>query len=160
LADRIANLQPPPLDWDQEKISNYKQEAKLIYDHLKDASKFLADRLKEKIDNYNSEKTAMKYELYQADNFHYGDEDERDLLGAFSSAQKAIAEAKQIVDRSLRWERLQATDPNNAEELYDRYKDFGDDPFIISDDPNCKFSAWTYAKERCRDIVNEDIKDK
>ncbi len=55
LADRITNLQPPPLHWDQEKISKYKQEAKLIYDNLKDANKFLADRLKHKIDNYSSE---------------------------------------------------------------------------------------------------------
>jgi len=154
LADRITNLQPPPLDWDQEKISNYKQEAKLIYDNLKDASKFLADRLKEKIDNYNLEKPAIQYKVYKDDNFHYMDESERDFVGVFSSAKEAISKAKHIVDRSLRWERLQATDPNDSEELYDRYKDFGDDPFIISEDPNCKFSAWTYAKERCRDIVN------
>jgi (p)ppGpp synthase/HD superfamily hydrolase len=160
LADRITNLQPPPLNWDQEKISNYQQEAKLIYDNLKDASKFLADRLKKKIDNYNLEKPAIQYKVYIDDNFHYMDESERDFAGVFSSAKEAIAQAKQIVDRSLRWERLQATDPNNAEELYDRYKDFGDDPFIRSEDPNCKFSAWTYAKEKCRDIVNEDIKDK
>jgi (p)ppGpp synthase/HD superfamily hydrolase len=53
LADRISNLGPPPSDWDQEKISKYKEEAKLIYDNLKDANKFLADRLKQKIDNYN-----------------------------------------------------------------------------------------------------------
>jgi (p)ppGpp synthase/HD superfamily hydrolase len=160
LADRISNLQPPPLDWDQEKISKYKNEAKLIYDNLKDASKFLADRLKEKIDNYNLQKTAMKYEVYKDDNFNYGDESERDFVGAFSSAQEAIDRAKQIVDRSLRWERSQAKDTNNAEELFGRYIDFGEDPFIISKDPNCKFSAWTYAKERCRDIVNEDIEDK
>ena len=160
LADRITNLQPPPLDWDQEKISNYKQEAKLIYDNLKDASKFLADRLKEKIDNYNLEKPAIQYKVYKDDNFHYMDESERDFVGVFSSAKEAISKAKHIVDRSLRWERLQATDPNDSEELYDRYKDFGDDPFIISEDPNCKFSAWTYAKERCGDIVVEDIKDK
>ncbi len=56
LADRISNLGPPPSDWDQEKISKYKEEAKLIYDNLKDANKFLADRLKHKIDNYNWEK--------------------------------------------------------------------------------------------------------
>jgi len=55
LADRITNLQPPPLHWDQEKISKYKQEAKLIYDKLKDGNKFLADRLKHKIDSYNLE---------------------------------------------------------------------------------------------------------
>jgi hypothetical protein len=47
------NLQPPPSHWDQEKISKYKQEAKVIYDNLKNASKFLADRLKQKIDSYN-----------------------------------------------------------------------------------------------------------
>ena len=56
LADRISNLGPPPSDWDQEKISKYKEEAQLIYDNLKDANKFLADRLKHKIDNYNWEK--------------------------------------------------------------------------------------------------------
>jgi len=56
MADRISNLQPPPFYWDQEKISEYKKEAKIIYDNLKDANKFLADRLKHKIDNYSNEK--------------------------------------------------------------------------------------------------------
>jgi len=55
MADRITNLQPPPLHWNQEKISKYKQEAKLIYENLKDASKFLADRLQQKIYDYNSD---------------------------------------------------------------------------------------------------------
>jgi guanosine-3',5'-bis(diphosphate) 3'-pyrophosphohydrolase len=54
MADRITNLQPPPSHWDQEKIFNYKQESELIYENLKDANKFLADRLKQKIDSYNS----------------------------------------------------------------------------------------------------------
>ena len=40
------------LYWNKEKTSEYKKEAKLIYDNLKDAIKFLADRLKNKIDNY------------------------------------------------------------------------------------------------------------
>ena len=53
LADRITNLQPPPSYWDQEKILQYEKEARLIYDNLKDGNKFLADRLKHKIDNYN-----------------------------------------------------------------------------------------------------------
>jgi len=52
MGDRITNLQPPPSHWDQEKILQYKKEAEIIYDHLKDASKFLADRLRHKIDNY------------------------------------------------------------------------------------------------------------
>ena len=40
------------LYWNKEKTSEYKKEARLIYDNLKDAIKFLADRLKNKIDNY------------------------------------------------------------------------------------------------------------
>ncbi len=55
MADRITNLQPPPSHWDQEKILQYKKEAEIIYDHLKDANKFLADRLRHKIDNYSLE---------------------------------------------------------------------------------------------------------
>jgi (p)ppGpp synthase/HD superfamily hydrolase len=56
MADRITNLQPPPKHWDQEKILQYKQEARLIHDYLKDANKYLADRLKQKIGSYNKEK--------------------------------------------------------------------------------------------------------
>ena len=41
MADRISNLQPPPFYWDQEKTSEYKEEAKLIYDNLKNANKLL-----------------------------------------------------------------------------------------------------------------------
>jgi len=159
LADRITNLQPPPLYWDQKKISNYKHEAILIYDNLKDASKFLADRLKRKIDNYTLDEPAIQYIVCNDDNFHYMDQSERDFEGIFSSADGAIARAKEIVDKSLRWERLQADDKNDAEELYDRYRDFGDDPFIRSKDPNCHFSAWKYAKQRCKEIVKEGIEN-
>ena len=160
LADRITNLQPPPSHWDDEKIANYKQGAELIHNELASASDYLGERLKKKIDGYNLDKPAIQYKVYRDDNFHYMDESERDFVAVFSSAEEAIDHAKQIVDRSLRWQRLQATDPNNAEELYGRYKDFGDDPFIRSEDPNFKFSAWEYAKESCRKIVEEDIKDK
>ena len=52
LCDRITNLQPPPKDWDQEKISAYKDEARFIWDQLGQANLFLADRLKTKMDSY------------------------------------------------------------------------------------------------------------
>ncbi|GBC59755.1 phosphohydrolase [Desulfonema ishimotonii] len=52
LADRITNLQPPPRHWNREKIRNYRLEAITIYDALKDASDFLADRLSKKIEAY------------------------------------------------------------------------------------------------------------
>jgi hypothetical protein len=79
----------------------------------------------------------------------------------FSTAEEAVAECKRIVDRSLRWKRLHAKDKNDPEELYETYTFFGDDPFIKADGPDRpKFSARTYAKERCKEIVNEDINDK
>jgi (p)ppGpp synthase/HD superfamily hydrolase len=52
MADRITNLQPPPAHWDQEKIREYREEALLIHDKLREGSPFLAERLKLMIDNY------------------------------------------------------------------------------------------------------------
>ena len=53
LCDRITNLQPPPKHWHKEKISNYQNEARLILDQLGEASEFLAERLKMKIQAYD-----------------------------------------------------------------------------------------------------------
>lgn len=52
MADRIANLQPPPHYWDENKTIRYKEEASEIYEALKEASNFLAARLKTKIEVY------------------------------------------------------------------------------------------------------------
>ncbi len=38
-------------------------------------------------------------------------------------------------------------------DMWEGYMMFGEDPFIESDDPECKFSAWSYAKERCRGLT-------
>ena len=52
LADRIANLQPPPIHWTPDKILRYREEAIKIYTHLQAASPYLAARLASKIQNY------------------------------------------------------------------------------------------------------------
>jgi (p)ppGpp synthase/HD superfamily hydrolase len=52
LADRITNLQPPPIHWTKEKIIRYRDEAIAIHSRLRAASPFLASRLTEKIQNY------------------------------------------------------------------------------------------------------------
>ncbi|MDR3198819.1 MAG: HD domain-containing protein [Planctomycetaceae bacterium] len=52
LADRITNLQPPPLHWNQAKIIQYRDEAQVIYDELKDGNAYLAERLKSEISKY------------------------------------------------------------------------------------------------------------
>jgi (p)ppGpp synthase/HD superfamily hydrolase len=52
LADRITNLQAPPHYWSREKIAAYREEAIVIHQALKDANGYLADRLQQKIDDY------------------------------------------------------------------------------------------------------------
>lgn len=54
LADRIVNLQPPPAHWSAEKRSKYREEAIQIHEALKSSSSFLADRLLEKISEYQA----------------------------------------------------------------------------------------------------------
>lgn len=53
LADRIANLQPPPHYWDKEKISKYRNEAILIHKYLGESHTLLSDRLQQKIIDYS-----------------------------------------------------------------------------------------------------------
>ena len=52
LADRITNLQPPPSHWAIEKKKKYRTEAQSILDDLGTGNLFLANRLKEKILEY------------------------------------------------------------------------------------------------------------
>ncbi len=52
LADRITNLQPPPNNWNDEKIARYKKGAELIHKELASASEYLGQRLQGKIDLY------------------------------------------------------------------------------------------------------------
>ncbi len=53
LADRITNLGTPPKHWNSEKMKKYQKEASLILSCLGNSNIYLAERLKEKIENYN-----------------------------------------------------------------------------------------------------------
>jgi len=52
LADRIFNLKDVPLIWDERKVNDYRDEAKLVLKELGFANEFMANRLQEKINNY------------------------------------------------------------------------------------------------------------
>lgn len=54
MADRIANLQAPPSYWHSDKIQRYQAEAETILVALQDASPYLAQRLRQKIDRYSA----------------------------------------------------------------------------------------------------------
>ena len=92
----------------------------------------------------------MPYVVLVDDNFHYMDEDERYRHGKFSDAGVAIEHCRQIVDEYLE----SALKPGmSADELWDSYKSFGEDPFIQSlGVAPVRFSAWDYAHGRCADL--------
>lgn len=52
LADRISNLNPPPVTWSQEKILSYYNTSILIYSRLKHANEYLAKKLLKRIEDY------------------------------------------------------------------------------------------------------------
>ena len=91
------------------------------------------------------------YVIYVDDNYHYMDESERYKLGEFDDCQSAIAACQKIVE-----EFLNKCDPKiGADEMFKNYTGFGKDPWISTDDPACKFSAWDYARERSRELAQK-----
>ena len=52
LADRITNLQKPPMSWTNEKKQNYLFEAELILKELGETNEYLEKRLELKIGAY------------------------------------------------------------------------------------------------------------
>ncbi|GAA3520100.1 HD domain-containing protein [Aquimarina addita] len=54
MADRICNLYAPPFYWSNEKKKAYLKEAEVIYNELKAGSSYLANRLQDKMNTYNS----------------------------------------------------------------------------------------------------------
>jgi hypothetical protein len=97
-----------------------------------------------------------RYKVMVDDNFHYQEDDRREQ-GVYETLEQALAACRGIVDRSLEEEQRQRPEIS-AERLYDRYMSFGEDPFIVvldGADENAKFSAWSYAKERCQVICRK-----
>ena len=54
LADRITNLQEPPVRWSNEKKIKYREEARMILNELGSGNDFLAMRLRKNIEEYSN----------------------------------------------------------------------------------------------------------
>ena len=91
------------------------------------------------------------YKVFVDDNFHYMDESERYLHGEFGSCDTAIEACKRIVDAFFLSYDLESATP---EYLLQQFAFFGEDPFIVSTDADCRFSARDYASRRCRELGN------
>ena len=97
----------------------------------------------------------MTFKVFVDDNFHFMDEEERDLHGEYGTREEAVAAARAIVNASLADLYREGM---SAEQLLEQYKSFGDDPFVAPSDDSTRFSAWDYASERCREICGGEEK--
>ena len=135
---RIKN----PTEKDFKRLESYRYYWELLKENSPEA-------VAEKLPSTEKKRT---YSIYVDDNFHYMDEDERYLVGTYDDCETAIADCKRRVNSFL----YSHYEPGKtAEALYDDYTSFGKDPFIVSSESpqDCNFSAWTYAKERAKEIV-------
>jgi hypothetical protein len=75
------------------------------------------------------------------------DSDARWTAGEFETTEAALAKCREMIEEDLAHLHQLGM---NAAELFARYKDFGDDPFIVSlgDAEPVEFSAWDYAERR------------
>ena len=96
---------------------------------------------------------SKKHQVYVEDNFHFMDESERYKFGVFETCEEAVAVCMKIVDDFLERGYNKGM---SFKELYEGYIGFGEDPFIISNDKTCFFSAWDYAKKRCVELCSEE----
>ena len=92
----------------------------------------------------------LRYKVVVDDNCHYQDSDERWQHGIYDTKEEALTICRRLVDNSLNERHKPGL---SADALYSAYTSFGDDPFIVvvdGEDDGATFSAWSYAKERCR----------
>jgi hypothetical protein len=95
--------------------------------------------------------TSGKYVVMVDDNYHHMDESERYKHGEYNTCEEAVNACKQITIDSLKH---CYKEDMTAEELYENYMIFGDDPFILSEDKSCEFSAWDFAKSYSHTLVS------
>jgi hypothetical protein len=89
------------------------------------------------------------------DNFHMYDASERYEFGRFATLAEAIEACQRITLESLQ----HLCKPGlTADELYEHYVLFGEDPFVIDlagDSPDVPFSAWAFARSMAASVVLE-----
>ena len=90
-----------------------------------------------------------KYEVVVYDNFHHNDKGLTN--GEFENFDDALAVCKKIVD-----DFLAGIGGKNAEDMYETYCMFGDDPTIYGAKDREPFSGWDYAKQQCQMLCQSE----
>lgn len=92
----------------------------------------------------------MHFTVRVRENSHYMDESEGYTLGPFATYEAAEAKCREIVDDFLR---ANTKTGKSADALFSLYTTFGEDPSVAGKaPPGAAFSAWDYARRRCREI--------
>ena len=99
-----------------------------------------------------------RYRVMVDDNFHSGSDDDRSEHGIYATAADAIEACQTIVDDSLLWEYQQCATAEGGptgQQLYDRFADFGDSPFVVALDgaPKVDFAVRAYARKRAEELT-------
>lgn len=96
----------------------------------------------------------MGYVVMVDDNFHFMDQGSRYRLGDFEDVATAIGRCRSIVDEYL----ALALQPGMAaDELYENYVTFGEDPFICCVEvPAVTFSAWDHAWQQAKVLCSDE----
>jgi hypothetical protein len=90
----------------------------------------------------------MPFNVRVRENSHYMDESEAYDHGTFATYAEAETACRKIVDEFLIANRKPGM---SADALFSLYTTFGEDPTIDAAAPDgAHFSAWDYARERCR----------
>jgi hypothetical protein len=94
--------------------------------------------------------SVTSYKVLIDDNAHYRDEGERRDHGEYANYAEALVAARAIVDDFLNRHRAQY---DEACALFNAYCHYGDDPFIVPDSGDDRFSARNYARDRCYRLI-------
>ena len=98
-----------------------------------------------------------RYRVMIDDNFHSGSEDDRSEHGIYATAAEATEACQTIVDDSLIWEYQQCASGEGGptgQQLYDRFADFGESPFVVADGaPKVDFAVRAYARKRAEELT-------
>lgn len=95
----------------------------------------------------------MSYKVFVDDGYDYMDESKRYALDVYETYEEAVGAAKELV-----WENLCSMHRRGmtAEELFEAYRGFGEDPFVVAIPPAelvlPVFSARGYALEQCQEL--------
>ncbi len=87
----------------------------------------------------------VEWRVYVEDRERYADADGRRLHGSYASAESARAEARQVVERSLQ---ELAGPAHTAASLFQLWSLYGQDAFLVPDNPEDPFSGQEYAREQ------------